>query len=139
MIVDVATFESCVRALDDPRHAAAASAALEELRRSASALPLARAVVDDASSSAAAAFHAVLTVRAVVVSAWGALAPAERAGARAWLLATAKARGHAGAPGALATPVVTALCVAAAVLWKRGWLEEVGAGECGRAGAARRA
>ena len=35
MIVDVATFESCVRALDDPRHAAAASSALEELRRSA--------------------------------------------------------------------------------------------------------
>ena len=126
--MDVSSFEACVQALDDPARAASASSALEALRASASTLPLLRAVVST-STSPAAQFHAVLTVRAVCVRAWPSLAPGERAGARAWLLNIARERGHT-----FAAPVVTALIVASAVLWKRGWLEECGTGAGGGCG-----
>jgi hypothetical protein len=117
---DVSSFEAAVAALDDPSRASSASAALESLRTSASALPLARAVLES-TPHAGAQFHAILLLRAVCLRAWTELSADSRAGVRNLLLS------FACAGAARAAPVQSMALVTAAVLFKRAWTDDTAA------------
>ena len=110
---------------------AASRATLEAARLHPAALDLARAVLQTSAPDAT-AVQAVLLLRDVALRTWSHRSPGERAALRSWVLETAAARAAAAAaaPGS-STLVLRNLLVLAALLFKRGWVEE---GEAERAG-----
>ena len=116
----ISAFDAACHALEAPASHASAARYLEDLRASpAASVHLARGVLSSAAASLQAQMHAAMLLRTCTLSAWAHLGPGEAQGVREWLLSTAAA-----GSGARPAQVTAQLVLAAAVLWKRGWVEE---------------